>query len=173
MRAEKNLLLEEIKEKIDSSTALIVARYDRMPPNLSWEFRDKLAKSGGSFEIVRKRVLLKAAEKSGLKLDESLLKGHIGVIFVQQPDASPSAKLVYKFSGDNQNILDVVCGQIEGVMYGGDEVEQLSKLPGIEEMRSQMIALFISPMTQTLAVFEAVMAEPLSVIDQKSQEEES
>jgi large subunit ribosomal protein L10 len=173
MRAEKNLLLDEIKEKIDSSTALIISSYNRMPPNLSWAFRDKLAKSGGSLEIVRKRVFLKAAEKAGLKLDESLLKGHIGVVFIHQPDAMPAAKVVYKFSGDNQNLLDVVCGKIDGIMYGGADVEMLSKLPGMDEMRSQLIALFVSPMTQTLAVFEAVMAESLSVIEQKSEEKES
>lgn len=163
MRAEKHLLLDEIKEKIDSSTALLVARYDRLPPNLSWEFRDQLAKSGGIFEVVRKRVFLKAAEQAGIKLDESLLKGHIGVVFIQQPDAMPSAKMVYKFSGDNQDILEVVCGQIEGKIYSGAEVGLLARLPGLDEMRAQFIALLVSPMTQTLAVFEAA-------IEQKSQE---
>ncbi len=163
MRAEKQLLLDEIKEKIDSSTALIIARYDRLPPNLSWELRDRLAKSGGSFEVVRKRVFLKAAEKAGFKLDESLLKGHIGIVFVEQPDAMPSAKMVCKFSGDNQDILEVLCGQIEGKMYSGSEVVELAKLPGMDEMRAQFLALLVSPMTQTLAVFEAL-------IEQKSQE---
>lgn len=157
MRAEKHLLLDEIKQKIDSSTALIVARYDRLPPNLSWELRDQLAKSGSVFEVVRKRVFLKAAEQAGIKLDESLLKGHIGVVFVQQPDAMPSAKMVCKFSGDNQNVLEVVCGQIEGKIYGGSEVVQLAKLPGLDEMRSQFIALLVSPMSQTLAVFDALI----------------
>lgn len=170
MRAEKHLLLDEIKQKIDSSTALIVARYDRLPPNLSWEFRDQLAKSGGIFEIVRKRVFMKAAEQAGIKLDESLLKGHIGVVFVQQADPMPSAKMVYKFSGDNQNILEVVCGQIEGVIYGGPDMGMLAKLPGLDEMRSQLIALLVSPMSQTLAVFDAAMAEKNSDVEQKSQE---
>jgi len=157
MRDEKHLLLDEIKQKIDSSTALIVARYDRLPPNLSWEFRDQLAKSGGILEIVRKRVFLKAAEQAGIKLEESLLKGHIGVVFVQQPDAMPSAKMVFKFSGDNQNLLEVVCGQIEGKMYSASEVEMLAKLPSQDELRAQFIALLVSPMSQTLAVFDALI----------------
>ncbi len=163
MRAEKSLLLDEIKEKIDSSTALIVASYNRLPPNLSWEFRDQLAKLGGIFEVVRKRVFLKAAEKTGIKLDESLLKGHIGVVFIQQPDAMPSTKMVYKFSGDNQDLLEVVYGQIEGKIYSGSEMNMLAKLPALDELRAQFIALLVSPMTQTLAVFDAA-------IEQKSQE---
>ena len=168
MRAEKQLLLDEIKEKIDSSTAMIIARYDRLPPNLSWEFRDQLAKSGSLFEVVRKRVFVKAAEMSGIKIDESQLSGHIGVVFVQQSDAIPSAKVVIKFSEDHQNILQVVSGRIEGVMYPGTDVEQLAKLPGMNDMRSELIGLLVSPMSQMLSVLDAVMSEPISILEQKS-----
>ena len=68
MRDEKKLLLDEIKQKIDSSSAMIITRYDRLPPNLSWDFRDQLTKSGSLFEVVRKRIFLKAAEMSGIKM---------------------------------------------------------------------------------------------------------
>ncbi len=171
MRAEKQLLLDEIIEKIDASKAIIITKYDRLPPNLSWKFRGDLAKAGCLFEVVRKRVFLKAAKLSGLDLDASLFQGHIGVAFVQKDDAIAPAKVVFKFSGENQNILSVICGRIEGKMYSGMEVEQLSKLPGFNEMRSELIALFIAPMTHTLSVLEALMDKTLSVIDQKSQQE--
>lgn len=170
MRDEKTLLLDEMKAKIDSSSAMIIAKYNRLPPNLSWEFRDKLAQSGSLLEVVKKRVFLKAAQMSGIEIDESLLKGHIGVVFVQQSDAIPSAKAVYQFTESNKDLLEVVCGQIEGEMCSSSDVELLSKLPGLEEMRAQFIALLVSPMTQTLAIFEAVMSQPLSILEQKSKE---
>lgn len=168
MRAEKKLLLDEIKQKIDSSSALIITRYDRLPPNTSWDFRDQLAKSGSLFEVVRKRIFLKAAEMSGIKIDESTLGGHIGVAFVQKQDAIASAKVIYKFSEDNQNLLEVVCGKIEGKIVNGPDLEMLSKLPDINEMRAQMLALFVSPMSELVGVLEAVIGEPLSVLEQKS-----
>jgi large subunit ribosomal protein L10 len=168
MRAEKKLLLDEIKQKIDSSKAMLITRYDRLAPNVSWEFRDQLAKSGSLFEVVRKRIFLKAAEMCGFKIDESMLTGHIGIVFVQQDDAIPSAKVVFKFSEDNQNILSVVCGKIEGVIYKSSDVEMLAKLPGINELRSEFIALLVSPMSELLSVLEAVLAEPVSILEQKS-----
>ena len=170
MRAEKQLLLDEIKQKIDSSTAMIIARYDRLPPNIAWGLRDQLAKSGSLFEVVRKRVFLKAAALSGVKIDETLLVGHIGVVFVQQTDAMEPAKLVFKFSEANQNLLQVVYGKIEGITYSGSDVEMLAKLPSLDEMRSELLGLFVSPMAQMLSVVEAVMGDPLSVIEQKSQD---
>ncbi len=168
MRKEKQLLLDEIKQKIDASQAMIVTRYDRFPPNLSWDFRDQLAKFGSLFEVVRKRILLKAAEQSGIKIDASLLKGHIGVVFVQQADAMAPAKLLYQFSEANQNLLEVVYGKIEGKALSGSEVEMLSKLPSINELRAKFIGLLVSPMAQMISVLEAVAAEPLSILEQKS-----
>jgi len=168
MRPEKELLLNEIKQKIDGSTSLLITRYDRLEPNTSWQLRDLLAKSGSLFEVVRKRIFLKAAEQAGIQIDESLLKGHVGVVFINQPDAMEPAKALFKFSDENAKILEVLCGQIEGKIVPGAEVEMLSKLPGIDEMRAIMLGLFTSPMSQLLSVMEAVMAEPLSVIEQKT-----
>jgi large subunit ribosomal protein L10 len=169
MRKEKQLLLNEIKEKIDGSTAMIITRYEKLAPNTSWQLRDRLAKSGGLFEVVRKQVFIKAAAQSGIIIDEALLKGHVGIVFIKQPDAMPSTKLIYKFSEENGQIFEVLGGQIEGRFVPGSDLALLSKLPGINEMRAILLGLFTSPMSQMLAVLEAVMAEPLSIISQKSE----
>ncbi len=169
MRKEKELLLNEIKDKIDGSTAMVVASYDKLEPNTSWQLRDLLGKSGSSFEVVRKRVFLKAIEKSGVTLDETLLKGHIGVVFINQPDAMAPIKAAIKFSSENANLLQVVCGQIDGKMMPGAEIEMLSKLPGINDMRANMLGLFVMPMALTLSVLEAVIAQSDSVIEKTSE----
>jgi large subunit ribosomal protein L10 len=169
MRDEKQLLLNEIKEKIDGSTSLLVTRYEKLPPNGSWELRSRLAKKGSLFEVVRKRVFLKAAVQSGIQIDAAMLKGHIGIVFVSQPDAIEPAKELLKFSDENGQSFQMLCGHIEGKIVPGADVEMLSKLPGIDEMRSNMIALFVSPMSHMLSVLDAVMSGPLS--EQQSQKE--
>ncbi len=173
MRKEKQLLLNEIKDKIDASKAMFVARYSALEPNTSWAFREQLSKLGGQFEVVRKRVFLKAAEQSGIKIDESLLNGHVGIVFVSQDDYMPTAKMVFKFSEERSKILEVLCGQIEGKIMPGSELEMLSKLPGIDEMRAALIGLFIAPMAQMLSVLEAAMAGPLSSPEEQSQKIEN
>ncbi len=161
MRKEKPLLLDEIKEKIDGSKGMIVTSYDKLEPNTSWEFRNLLGKSGSQFEVTKKRLLLKVVSQSGIQLDASLLKGHIGVVFISNEDAMPAAKAVYKFSEENGNLLQVICALIEGKIMPGAELEELSKLPGIDEMRAMLLALFTSPMSQLLSVMEAAIAGPL------------
>lgn len=168
MRQEKQLLLDEIKSKIDASTSMIVASYHRLAPNVSWQLRDQLAKSGGLFEVVRKRIFLKAAALAGVTLDEKMLDGHVGVIFINQPDSMPSTKLIYKFSEENDKILEVLFGQIEGKIVPAADLAMLAKLPGMDEMRALLLGLFVSPMSHMLAVLEAIMAGPLSATEQNN-----
>lgn len=168
MRKEKQLLLDEIKEKVNASSGLIVLRYKKLEPNPSWELRDSLAKAGSLLEVVRKKVFLKAASESGIQLDEELLKGHVGVVFINQSDAMAPAKVVYKFSEANGQTLEVLCGLLEGKMVPAAELEMLSKLPGINEMRATILALLTSPMSQVLAVMEAKLAASNSDSEQKS-----
>lgn len=159
MRKEKTLLLDEVKDKLSASKGLIVASYNKLEPNASWKLRESLGKEGSILEVVKKRVFLKALEGSSIQIDEALLAGHIGVVFVNQPDAMPAAKAVFKFAEENTDVLTVLCGQIEGKMMPGAEVEILSKLPSLDEMRAIMLGLFTSPMSQMLSVLEAKVEE--------------
>jgi len=162
MREEKKILLDEIKEKIDESTALIVTRYNKLPPNGAWTLREGLSKLGCQFEVVRKRVFAKAAEQAGIQIDESLLVGHIGVAFMAEANALQSAKVLLKYSEDNAQAIQFLLGKMDGKIIPGSEVEVLAKLPALDELRAQLLGLLVAPMSQLLAVFDAAMAGPLA-----------
>ncbi len=165
MRPEKQLLLDEIKNKMTGSKAVVFARYARLEPNKSSAFRIDLAKTGGSLEVVKKRVLIKAAEAAKMSLDPSLLQGHIVLVFAEQ-DPIQTAKVVYRFRQENEEVLEVIGGRFEGLFYPASDVEQLSKLPSKEEMRAQFLGTLEAPLAQMLAVVEAFLA---SVTDNKSE----
>jgi large subunit ribosomal protein L10 len=155
VRKEKTLLLEEVKDQIDSATSLIVTKYEKLEPNAAWDLRSALKDKESQFEVVKKRVFVKAAESAGLKLDVSQLQGHIGIVLVKQDDAIGPAKVVFKFSKDNGDIFQVLYGKLDGKIVPGEEIEMLSKLPSLDEMRATMLALFTAPMSQLLSVMEA------------------
>jgi large subunit ribosomal protein L10 len=167
MRQEKQLLLDEIKELIDDSSAIVFARYQRMNPNMASNFRMKIGQSGGVFEVVRKRILIKAAEAAGLKLDPEALQGHIGVIFVKE-DPIQVTKTVYQFSGEHEDVLHVLAGHFEGRFCSAKDVEQISKLPSKDEMRAQFLGLLEAPMAQTLSVMEALLTSVMYCLENKS-----
>ena len=164
MRKEKTLHLSEIQKPIAAHSFLVV-KYS-MGANQANGFRRELDKAGGHLEVTRKRMLLKAAKDSGVDLKYDSLDGHIGVIFAPV-NPLEITKLVFKFGDDNTDAIQVVGGRIDGQLYNGTDMEKLSKLPSMDEMRSQLLSVFEAPLSQTLATMEAVLASVVYCLDNK------
>lgn len=172
MRPEKQLLLDEIKDKIAGSKAIVLASYKKLEPNAAAAFRTNLAKTGGSLEVVKKRVLIKAAEVAGVALDPALLQGHIAVVFADQ-DPVQTTKAVFQFSKENEEVLEVIGGRFEGSLCSAQDVVQISKLPSKDEMRAQFLGTLEAPLAQTLAVIDALLTSVMHCLDNKSQQNNS
>jgi large subunit ribosomal protein L10 len=169
MRAEKELLKQEIQDKIERFESFVIMQYRKFNANMANEFRRQMGKMGGDVEVVRKRVLMKAAEDAGLQLDLSSLPGHIGIVFFGK-DPIESTKTVMKFSQDREKAFQVLGGRFDGQLYTGEDVERLSTLPGKDEMRAQLLSVLEAPLSQTLAVVEALLASVPYCLDNKGKE---
>jgi len=167
MRNEKQLLLDEVKEKIEGSKGFIIARYRDFTAGKARSFRDLVAQASGDFEIVRKRVFVKAAEAAGIKLTVADYKGHIGVIFANE-DTTKVSKLAVKYSEENDKAIEVVGGHIDGIVCTGEEIEAIAKLPSLEELRAELLGLFEAPMAQTLAAINAVLTSVPCCLEEKA-----
>lgn len=170
MRAEKELLKQEIKDKLTRFPSFVIMQYAKLSANAANDFRREVGKFGGDVEVVRKRVLLKAAEDAGVQLDPSSLEGHIGIVFLGQ-DPIEMTKMVFKFSQDREKVIQVLGGRFDGQLYAGPDVERLSTLPGKDGMRAQLLSVFEAPLSQTLAVMEAILASIPYCLDNKGKQE--
>jgi large subunit ribosomal protein L10 len=171
MRPEKGLLKKEIKDKFDRFGSFVIMQYERLSANAANEFRRQLGKAGGDVEMVRKRVMFKAAVDAGIALDHTSLPGHIGIVFLGE-DPLEATKMVFKFSQEREKIIQVIGGRFDGQMYTGAEVERLSTLPSKDEMRAQLLSVLEAPLSQTLAVIEALLTSVPYCLDNKSKQEE-
>ena len=169
MREEKQLLLDEITDKINDSTGFIVANYQEFTSARAREFRDAITEAGGDFEVVRKRVFLKAAETLGLKFELSQLNGHIGLIFANE-DSTRLAKGAVKYSEDNSDCINVLGGKIDDQQCSAEDIIALAKLPSIDELRAQIVGLLAAPMGQTVAVLQSVLTSVLYCMEEKSKQ---
>ena len=169
MRQEKTLLKEEIKEQFNRFGSFVIMQYEKLTANAANDFRREVRKSGGQVEMVRKRVLIKAADDAGIKLEHASLPGHIGIAFLGE-DPIEATKIVFKFSKDQGNIIEVIGGQFDGQLYSGEDVKRLSTLPSKDEMRAQLLSTLEAPLSQTLAVMEALLLSVPFCLDEKGQQ---
>jgi large subunit ribosomal protein L10 len=172
MRHEKQLLLDDIKDQINQYNSFLIVRYLGFSANKANDLRRELAQLGGAYEVVRKRVLIKAAENAGITLDVNALPGHIGLVFGGK-DPFEVTKSVFKFSQENEKVVEVIGGRFDGLLYNAEQVEILSKLPSKDEMRAQFLSVLEAPMSNTLAVMEALLTSVMHCLENKSQQESS
>ena len=168
MRKEKQLLLDQIESKVTQSPAFILTRYQQMTPNMAYAFRSALVQAGADFEVVRKRILMKAAEVAGCTLDKKALTGHVGVVFVEEKDPVQSTKALFKFRKENEGVLDIIGGRFEGRICSAADVELIANLPGKQEMRAQFLGLMEAVPSQTLGVMDALLTSVVYCLDNKS-----
>lgn len=165
--AYKKLLVDEIKSKLERGS-FIVTQYKGLGANQANDLRSELSKTGGELEVVRKRLLVKAAESLGVELDEAALEGHIGVI-VTGEDPVTTTKTVVDFG--KEGALEVLLGHFEGKTCTASDVKKLSELPDKDGMRAQLLGLLEAPMSQTLATMEALLCSVVYCLDNKVKEQ--
>ncbi len=171
MRPEKKLLLKEIQDKVEGASSVFIAQYQGLSAADAEALRSLIASKGGDLEVVRKRVLLKATEAAGMSFTLDEIPGHIGVIHTKE-DAIELAKAVYDFRKEHKDSLSVLTAYVDSQKLTGQEVETLSKLPGKQELRAQILGLFEAPMAQTVSVMDAILTSILHCMDNKSAKEE-
>jgi large subunit ribosomal protein L10 len=170
MRQEKEFLLEDIKSCVNTGSYVIV-RYNKFSANLANSFRRETGKLGNTYEVVRKRVLIKAADSLGVKIDPKSLDGHIGLVFGGK-DILETTKFLFKFGADNDKVVEVIGGTVDGKLYNGNDMEKLSKLPSMNEMRAQLLGLFVAPLGETLGVMDAVVSSVVYCLANKADQAE-
>lgn len=167
MRAEKQYLLDEIKEGIDNSELMMVMSYQKLDANSTASFRQEVAKSGGCMLVVKKRVFLKAAESAGYTLSGSDIKGHIGLVF-SAAEAVSTTKAIYEFCGKNEDALKILGGHFQKKLCTPTDFEKISKLPSLDQMRSQFLGTLEAPMAETLSVMNALLTSVMHCLENKA-----
>lgn len=166
MRKEKQYHMDAIQTIIEGNPSFLLLSYQQLQAKESSQFRRDITKTGGMVEVLPKRMLVIAAKKTGVELDLNALPGHIAVVFTGK-DPIETTKTVFNFRKGSEQKLSVVGGRIDNAILSGEQVEVLSKLPGRDEMRAQLIATLVAPMSQTISVMNALVSTVVYCLDNK------
>ncbi|KAM9999540.1 hypothetical protein ACTFIY_002759, partial [Dictyostelium cf. discoideum] len=149
-----------------------------MGPGLKIDLREfettakgELQKVGGSFEVVRKRVFLRAAARAGFVFSLKEMQGHIGIVLASA-DPIETTKTVLKYGSEEDVSFALLGGYVEGQIVSSQDMKKLALLPSKDQMRSEILGLFEAPMAQTLAVMDALLTSVLHCMKNRADKEE-
>lgn len=168
-RSEKVAVVEEVKQKLSSSSAALLTEYRGLKVGELAELRRTLTKSGGEYKVYKNTLVRFAVRDLGIDIDEATLTGPTAITFVEG-DAAAVAKALRDYSRTNAHLV-LKGGVLGNKALTAEETKALADLPSREVLLAQLAGALQAPMAKLAGLLQALprnMAYGLkALIDQK------
>ena len=171
MRPEKKYLVEEVNRHLEKSSYVYLTNYERITVEETAELRKELSGHKAEFHVIKNNILGVAAKARNLPDLSEYLNGPTAIV-VGGDDPSGVAKTITKFFEEKEKV-DLKAGLLNEKVLTKDEVVALSKLPGLESLRAQLLGLLTQPATGLVRVINAVPQSLVNVLQAKVRTENS
>ena len=164
-KSEKERVIAELTERLRESQTLIVADYRGLTMPEIDGLRGELLKHGARFSVVKNTLTRRAAEAAGADAVLTMLEGPTAIAFLES-DGDPVA--VAKALSDavrTTKILVIRGGVLDGRTITADDVDNLAKLPPLDQLRGQVLGAITAPLTTIIGLFSAPLQNLIGLID--------
>jgi large subunit ribosomal protein L10 len=169
-RNEKSEMISEIKELLESSTAVYLTDYSGINVEDISDLRNQFRNEGVRYKVFKNTLVKRALQESGKyeKIADHLT-GMTGFAFASSNPIAP-AKIINKYFGDKEKMSLKAC-YIEGEYFDGSQLKALATLPSKNELIASILGSLDSPVAGIVGAINAVMRDLVSVVDQISQKQ--
>jgi large subunit ribosomal protein L10 len=178
-RPEKVAVVDEVKQRFASSSAVLLTEYRGLDVASLAELRKALREAGSDYKVYKNTLVRRAADDSGLDLAE-LLTGPTAIAFVGEGsdgspgDPVPVAKALRDFAKTHPELV-VKGGVMNEQPLSADDAKALASVESREVLLSRLAAGLAAPMQQFAGLLEALPRKfaygMQALIDQKNAEE--
>jgi len=148
---EKQQVVEEIKQKFQGATGVVLADYRGLTVSQVTSLRVELRQAGVEYRVLKNTMVRRAANEIGLEGLDPFLEGPTALAFSADPVAG--AKILSEFTKKNKN-LTIKAGVVEGKVIGPEKVKDLANLPSREVLLSQVLAGIQAPLQGMVNVLQ-------------------
>jgi len=152
LKERKVSVVQDLSKSFAENDSLIVAHYHGLSVKQVTELRAKLYEINVKLSVVKNKLAKIAIKDTAFAPLEGVFSGPTALVLSNDPVAV--AKVLTKFSNDNE-ALKIIKGIVSGAEVNGKEIEALSKLPSLNELRAKLIALLQTPATSLASVLTA------------------
>ena len=150
----KKELVEEIKNKIQSSISLTFVDYRGLTVEEDTKMRRALREAGVDYKVYKNRLLSKALADLGMTGYDDILQGTTAVAFGMQDEVS-GPRIIVETSEQTKK-MQVKGGILNGNRVEADMVNQLAKIPSKEVLISKLLYLLQSPVRSVAIALNAI-----------------
>ncbi len=168
-RAEKVAVVNEVRDRLETSDAAVLTEYRGLSVSELAELRQGLSAAGGEYKIYKNTLVRLAVADSPQAPIHDLLTGPTAIAFVRG-DVSAVAKTLRDFARNNPNLV-VKGGMVGTGLLSAADMGVLADLPLRDTLLAQFAGALAAPIQQLASLIEALprnLAYGLSaLIDQR------
>jgi len=140
---KKIFTVQNLAEKLKQAKGVILTDYSGLNVSQINNLRKEIKKAGGEFEVVKNNLIRLAAQNSQLVTTDWQLTGPTAALWIYNQDLSP-LKILDNFIKQTE-LPKIKFGFWEGEVLEKEKISQLANLPGIDQLRAQLLASLQSP----------------------------
>ena len=168
--SEKELLVTEIKDRVNESGALLLADYRGLTVKEMQELRGQLRAAGSELKVYKNSLAEIAIRELALPSLDDYLAGPTAIIFTGEDPVAP-AKALTQFAKTHK-ALELKGGLVENQVVDAEGLKAIATLPSREELIAKLLGTMLNPLTGFARVLngpvEAFARTVSAVADQKT-----
>ena len=144
-REQKAAVIDEVAAEIQAAETIYAVDYRGISVPQAAELRAKLREADASFRVVKNRLTLRAADQAGAEALKEHLEGPTALTLVRG-DAAVAAKAITTFQRQH-DLLEIKGGTMNGDALTADQIKDIARLPGREQLQAQLVGVLAAPIT--------------------------
>ncbi len=164
VRPEKVAVVEEIKDELGSSPAVVLTEYRGLTVNELKELRSQLLRAETAYKVIKNTLARRAATEAGLGELEAVFTGPTAVAWVKG-DPVAAAKVLATFAKDHPALI-VKGGVLDGRVMSADEAQGLATVDSLDVSRAKIVGLLTAALQQIVFTLQAPVQRMMYVLQQ-------
>lgn len=162
-RARKEELVAQYLDLLEKTNGFVVIQYGGMSVPQIDGLRNAVRNAEGQYVVTKNTLFTKALQQHGWDVPEDLLKGPTAVAFGLE-NFPGVAKAVIEYIDDFEGKLTLTGGMMTGNIIDEKQVDAISKLPTLDELRSQIAGMVVAPAQGIVNVIYSATGQVVNVL---------
>ncbi|MEX0621395.1 MAG: 50S ribosomal protein L10 [Candidatus Woykebacteria bacterium] len=163
-RTQKEESVEKLKTRFEDSNGVVITDYHGLSVSQMQELKRELKPIQGDFTVAKNTLVSRASKEAGKEIPSENLKGPTAILF-SMADPIEAIKKLFEFIKKYE--LPIVKSAVfEGRQITKEEVINLSKIPGRDELYTKVVGSLNSPIYGIVSVLNGNLRNLVHVLSQ-------
>ena len=166
-RSEKKDFVAKLKDDFNNSSTIIVTHYLGLSVKETEQIRNAMRENGAKFKVTTNSLTKLALANTKIETIADLFDGPTAVAY--SSDSVVAAKVAVEYEKKYKN-FKIIGGAFEGKKVDEEKIKFLASLPTLEEIRSKLVGLLITPAQRIASTLQAPSGQLVRLMDLRSKE---